>query len=539
MYLEKWRDNFRHPTYRKNQEPALDKIAEMLDDKRRFVVAEIPTGVGKSDIAMALARSTNSAYIATSLNTLIDQYTNDFGSSKDFWYIKGRNNYKCVNSSLGDTCKIGSDNMCAAYLDPTEDGCASKCTYKGNRDKAASKKVALTNLTYFSMGLRGERWVTRNLAVIDEAHNLAGEIMNQVSMIITDKTLKNLGLDTTVDSTYNDKEIVDEDDFSIFLEKVESETRASILRIQKNEMLMIACSKDLEIMEEVLAKMTWYKNSRQCGVKWVIQANKPPYGKFAEVTAKPLHVNFFAQNMFFKNQANQYLLQSATIVNAKKYTEELGIESYGYVEEGSPFELSRFRPVFMLNSGKMAYKDLDSTFPNAMKDVRRVIDAYQGKRGIIHTTSYALQKRMYELFQYDDRCIFMTPENKTESLLMFSMTPGAVLFSPTLMEGFDGKGDLLRFQVIMKIPYASLADLQIKMKKDLDPEWYTWQAVKAIIQALGRGMRSEDDWCDTYVIDSAFRNFADRNLPREILRTLIISSDVTEARLRKMAQILV
>lgn len=533
-YLDSWRTHFRHPTYRKNQEPATDKVATFLDEGQEMVIAEIPTGVGKSDIAMSLARSTKNAYIATSINTLVDQYVRDFGSDGDFWWIKGRNNYPCVHLE-DETCKTGSESNCPSYDD---EECPTPCSYKTNRNRAANSPIALTNLTYFSMGLRSERWGTRNLAVIDEAHNLAGEIMNQVSLEISDRVLKKLMLATTVEGTFRDGNVVQLSDFQIFFEAVVSGAKASIhLLISKG--IAHNYEKEIEKLEELIERQSWFDRSVEAGVQWVIQAKKDGKGQHAYVTAKPLHVAFFAQNMFFNKQAQQYLLQSATIVNPKKYAEELGIESYGYVEEGSPFDLGRFRPIFLMDSGSMTFKNLDGTFPDAMSDVIRIMNSYKNSRGIIHTVSYALQKKLWEYLQHEPRCIFMTPDNKQEALEEFAATPGAVLLSPSLMEGFDGKGDLLRFQVIMKLPYASLGDLQVKMKADLDQEWYTWQCVKSVIQALGRGMRSEDDWCDTYIIDSAFKKFADYNLPKEIKKTMYESPDVARARLRKMAQILV
>ena len=56
-----WRKNFRHTTYRKGQDTALDSMAKKLDDGEKFVIAELPTGIGKSDAAMALAKSSPSA----------------------------------------------------------------------------------------------------------------------------------------------------------------------------------------------------------------------------------------------------------------------------------------------------------------------------------------------------------------------------------------------------------------------------------------------------------------------------------------------
>jgi Rad3-related DNA helicase len=35
--------------------------------------------------------------------------------------------------------------------------------------------------------------------------------------------------------------------------------------------------------------------------------------------------------------------------------------------------------------------------------------------------------------------------------------------------------------------------------------WYAVQTIRAIAQMTGRGMRSKDDWCDVFIMDSQFK----------------------------------
>ena len=72
-----------------------DGIAEALDDPTapRVFLVEAPPGVGKSHVAMALARWSGDAYLLTSQKLLQDQYEREFGA--DLQLVKGRDNYLC------------------------------------------------------------------------------------------------------------------------------------------------------------------------------------------------------------------------------------------------------------------------------------------------------------------------------------------------------------------------------------------------------------------------------------------------------------
>jgi Rad3-related DNA helicase len=54
-----------------------------------------------------------------------------------------------------------------------------------------------------------------------------------------------------------------------------------------------------------------------------------------------------------------------------------------------------------------------------------------------------------------------------------------------------------------KIPYPSLASQKNKMRQSNNPDWYVWKTV-GIIQAAGRGIRSNKDYADTIIIDGSF-----------------------------------
>jgi Rad3-related DNA helicase len=82
-----------------------------------------------------------------------------------------------------------------------------------------------------------------------------------------------------------------------------------------------------------------------------------------------------------------------------------------------------------------------------------------------------------------------------------------VLLSPSMTEGLDLRDDLSRFQIVAKVPYASLADPYVKTRMELDPDWYQLQTALTLVQALGRSVRSSDDHAISYIIDGDFARF--------------------------------
>lgn len=88
--------------------------------------------------------------------------------------------------------------------------------------------------------------------------------------------------------------------------------------------------------------------------------------------------------------------------------------------------------------------------------------------------------------------------------------PSTVLVSPSSQEGLDLFGDRSRFQVIAKLPFASLGDKRVKRRMKVDKDWYNLHTAQKFIQAVGRSIRSDSDYATAYVLDAAFDGFYNR-----------------------------
>jgi Rad3-related DNA helicase len=65
------------------------------------------------------------------------------------------------------------------------------------------------------------------------------------------------------------------------------------------------------------------------------------------------------------------------------------------------------------------------------------------------------------------------------------------------------------WQVILKVPYPSLADPVIAEWAQRDHEAYSWETLKEMIQATGRVCRGPTDVGVTYVFDKSFERLHD------------------------------
>jgi Rad3-related DNA helicase len=105
-----------------------------------------------------------------------------------------------------------------------------------------------------------------------------------------------------------------------------------------------------------------------------------------------------------------------------------------------------------------------------------------------------------------------------EKILHIHMTTSenTILCGPSLTEGLNLYDDLGRFNILMKLPYLSLADPLFKRKSQEFPEWYQLQVALAIIQATGRTVRSITDWSVIYILDRMWKFFYDTHKDRLI-----------------------
>ncbi len=507
---------------RPQQRDALDGIGAGWK-KTKFVICNAPTGVGKTAIAKAIANSSKdisdshkelircydaynidytkggyayhdefmqapkaSTIALTITKSLQDQYTREF---KDIARYKGKSNYLCdIDEEL--SVDIGP----CVYVAGQRDECwmQNRCPYFEARNEALTAKF--TALNYNLYLTLPEHLKQREFLICDEASEIEDILVNQYSFEINYKVIKfALGMAfSKIPRSNKQAQIKWLIELTANLDNTIDAIKKRLSKSdQKEQNLMQRLTAARKVMESVDKVIGAWKDN-----EYLLDNN----GTNDVLT--PLRVNRFADDLF--KDAKYVLLMSATIVDHEQFARTLGIDDYEYVEVPSPFDANK-SPIY---AGKLTlnHKTLESTLPTVVNHIKVLAASHPNDKGVIHTHTNKITKYLQDHLGDTDRFIFREPGVTNEDILEAheESTGPSVLVSPSLTHGVDLKGELARWQIIIKLPYLPLGSVRIKALFDKDKKWYTNKMMSNLIQASGRGTRSTDDWCVTYIFDANF-----------------------------------
>jgi Rad3-related DNA helicase len=237
---------------------------------------------------------------------------------------------------------------------------------------------------------------------------------------------------------------------------------------------------------------------------WVLEQNYNEKLKQKELSLEPIWAFDYLDKYVFSHY-DMVFLMSGTILDKNLFCQLNGLDvtKAVYYSISSPFPL-RNRPIYYMPLGKMSYKSKEETFKRYIPYIKKLLDKYKGKKGIIHTNSFELANWIQSNIK-DPRLIFHDSRNKDEMLrLHMTSEEPTVIVSPSMDTGVSFDNDSARFQIITKVPYPSLASQKNKLRQKNNPDWYSWKTVSGLIQMTGRPVRSDMDFADTIIIDGGF-----------------------------------
>lgn len=181
--------------------------------------------------------------------------------------------------------------------------------------------------------------------------------------------------------------------------------------------------------------------------------------------------------------------------------------NYATITVPSSFPKER-RPIHIHPVAEMTRKNKDNAYPLVATALSKVLLRHPNDRILVHTVSYDLNRFLVSsLSSESSRLVtYNSSQEKQRAIDRYIYTPSSVLLAPSLDRGIDLPGDDCRVIVICKIPFPSLGDKQVaaKLYSEGGQLWYSVKTVRSLVQMSGRGMRSEDDYCDTYILDASF-----------------------------------
>jgi Rad3-related DNA helicase len=224
-------------------------------------------------------------------------------------------------------------------------------------------------------------------------------------------------------------------------------------------------------------------------------------------TIQPVWSRKYLNDYIWKHY-DHVIFMSGTLLDKDMFAYLNGLETSlcSYFNVKSPFSPKR-RPIYYIKVGKMTFENKGETWEKQKKVLDNIIKRNKDKKGIIHTTNYEIAGWLKEYYKDNDRFLFHTSDDRDKVLYEhFTSTKPTILVSPSMMNGVDLKDELSRFQVIMKVPYPNIKSEKIKKRQKDCPQWYNWKTVVDIVQSYGRSVRSETDWCETYILDESLSN---------------------------------
>ena len=520
---------------RSEQDDAIAFAIEQFESGKRFVVLELPTGIGKSAIGITVARYLDAhgnpsttgedglpvtgAYILTSQKVLQDQYVKDFGPDSR------RPLLRTIKSSSNYTCRFYADSNCAEsksllrrLSSSVEDTdfqrqCKSNCVYTQEKKKFVECPIGVTNFAYFLAETQFSGALTpRSVLVVDECHNVESELSKFVEVSYSEKFAKDV-LRCRVP-----KRVTQSDVF----EWISTTYRSSLKRVlrdmektlagevrqgkstsesSKRHEMLVRHAEKLSQFIDVYTESNWVMNTS------VSESDRRGPRRFE---FKPVDVSPFGVDMF--KMGDKVLMMSATVLDISAFCRSIGLkrEEVGYMRLPSPFPKEN-RPVHYIPVGSMSKREIDASLPVLIETLKLILERHADVKGIIHTGNYKIAKHLKEALR-DPRIIDHGPLDRDKALKdhVESASP-TVLLSPSMTEGIDLSDDASRFQVICKIPFPYLGDEVVKKRMERDPSWYPYVTAKTIVQSLGRSIRSRTDHAVSYILDRDWERFYQRN----------------------------
>lgn len=187
--------------------------------------------------------------------------------------------------------------------------------------------------------------------------------------------------------------------------------------------------------------------------------------------------------------------------------------SYTTIRVPSSFPASS-RPVYAYPIADMTHRNKDIAYPKVCQAVRDVCKKHGTEKILVHTVNYELtallDKYLQDNLETEQRILsYSRREDKqpTVDSYLHSEEP-AVLLAPSLERGIDLPGNQCSAIIIAKVPYPSLGDKQVSQRLygtgASGKLWYSCETIRAIVQMTGRGMRSAEDRCESYILDEQF-----------------------------------
>ena len=454
-----------------------------------------PTGSGKTLIALAAAvASGEQTTILTHQRALQQQYM-EHELVPPLRMATGRANHLCILEDQPEGMTAAHAPCTDGYLCPhsmASDEGHIACPYYRERELAQAAPIRILNYPLFFLQTKFKRFQA-GLVICDEGHRLDKAILQN----------ETVGFSRDVQQWLREHKLAvpralkDGDLLSNHNARVR--TWLTAVHTLVTSMAGLKVSEDeqdvLDALKETVKRMWFLLNINATAVyrerSWAFVPVLPE-----ELAPSVLHRALIGHK--------RLVVMSATIFDAQYVADRLAVPhtSAQYVDLPSTFPVDR-RPIFIKPVARMNVESTkDPVVLKALADtIDNIIARYGARKGLIHCGSFALGREIVARSRFRERMHVAEPGDN--HLQAFVDSADGIYVSPSAYEGYDFKDDLCRFNIVAKISWPNRGDPVTAQQLKLIPGFNEYEAASALVQAAGRGMRHDEDWCHTYVLDGS------------------------------------
>ena len=436
-------------TPRPQQADALEWLEVVWNQAQVFAIM-MPVGVGKTYVARSIQRLFPHTRCMTYSNSLVQQFKDDYPNVSVYM---GVSNYK------------------------------TKEEYKLARWKAEDPDNDLiTNpMALYYLKSSSQDYTDSDVVVLDEADAIIGLLNNLVvkKFPITRHEMYRKGL-TNPDNLAN-----------LFTERIakwREELKAKYTSTRTKFSTIAKLESKIE-KYEVITKALRLEPERMS-----ITITKSEKGGNYFAFVRPVRLPSFIFKEVFGGA--KVVMLSATIFHSD-VLEALPASKIRRLEVDSPIPVDRRKVIF-----SPIHPDNWYPVPHQMlaDKIDKVLNKYEHLRpALIHAT-YSDALEISRLMSTP--CLVYNSKEEKKGVVDKWLKEGGVLIGPGLSIGLDLKDDLCRLNIIPKIQYPNTKDTYVQKKRAINKMWYPLQAVKQVIQALGRSTRNENDYSLGVILDN-------------------------------------
>lgn len=468
---------------------AVEWLQKVWESPNKCKILASPVGSGKSLVAYSLAKylekEGKTCAIITPQNILIDQYLKEFPSLN---YFKGKKHYPC--SLTETTCEDGIE-----ISRITKKSCPD-CPYRQAKDRCYQDSISLFNpMSYFSLSKTKkvdggfELLYTPDTIIIDEVQSLPSMLRDLLTIKIWETDIKwERGISSSIPNLIKllEKYLIKISSY-IVNKNLEIKEKAKLLQTQRRVDILVEQIRENNTYFVCEERMDDYRGQpKKC------------------LLIRPKYVPPNISRQFFKFSSHVIFMTGTAFPHI---WQELGFNKVDYLELPSPIPKEN-RRVLSTNSVSLSFQTEEDKKESLVKEVAAQIKhivtiLHPDESGVI-LAPYSLADG---LKQYLEEPFFLHMDKKTKAKkidhFLTKEKRMVGIFSGSF-EGLSLNDDISRFTIIPKVPFPSLTDKVIQIRRSENEMSYLLEAMTMIIQGSGRSTRSETDHSTIYILDTNF-----------------------------------